>query len=390
MDNRSGNFRTLNTMGSERGGMQRSSSGSPSGIRAVAWALIGATCISVCAVRPEPVTAATGDPGALRIYFVDVEGGQATLIVTPEHHALLVDAGFAGSGDGFRPGDPKLARDAQRILAAAKDANVQQIDTLWITHFHSDHDGGVSELSKLLPIKRFIDHGTPNPEAEASSPETREAFEVYRTVRGNAPHVTPKPGEHFKIDAADVVVVSSAYETLANALPQGGDDNPRCAAAATPAADPLENPRSTGLVLSFGKFRFLDVGDLSGEPLYRLACPKDLIGPVDVYLVAHHGESDIGDPATFAAFQPRIAVMNNGLKKGGARATYQTLHQISPPMQVWQLHRSESAGDANFPANFIANLDESTSYWIKIVAHPDGSFELTNPRTGAKQHYPRR
>lgn len=95
----------------------------------------------------------------LEIYFIDVEGGQATLLITPDRHTLLIDAGWAGDGAGSQPGDPRRARDAQRIAAAARDVGVRRIDYLLITHFHPDHDGGVAELSRLLPIRAFIDHG---------------------------------------------------------------------------------------------------------------------------------------------------------------------------------------------------------------------------------------
>jgi hypothetical protein len=140
----------------------------------------------------------------------------------------------------------------------------------------------------------------------------------------------------------------------------------------------------------FGEFRFLDVGDLSGQPLFDLVCPKNMIGPVDVYLVAHHGGPDVADPATFSGFQPRIAVMNNGLKKGGALATYRALHQVRGLESVWQLHLSAEAGDSNFAPEFAANLDESTAYWIELVASADGSFRVLNRRTGKWKAYPPR
>jgi hypothetical protein len=141
------------------------------------------------------------------------------------------------------------------------------------------------------------------------------------------------------------------------------------------------------VVVRFGKFRFLDVGDLTGPPLFGLACPKDLIGPVDAYLVAHHGGGDAADPATFAAFRPRVAIMNNGVWKGGMKQTYEVLHHVPGLEDVWQLHRSNSAGDSNYSAPYVANLDESTAYWIKLVANEDGSFRVFNPRTGESKSY---
>lgn len=324
----------------------------------------------------------------LEIYFIDVEGGQSTLLVTPDRHSLLIDAGWAGDGSGFHPGDPHQARDANRIVAAARDAGVAQIDYLFITHFHVDHDGGVGELAQLMPVRVFIDHGSPSEEAEKTSPETRDGFAAYVKVRDSAAgHLEPRPGDLLPLTDVEATVVSSAGATLARSLPGAGEKNPLCRAQAPPPLDPYENPRSTGLVVRHGKFRFLDLGDLTGQPLFNLACPKNLIGPVDVYLVAHHGGPDAADPATFAAFKPRVAIMNNGLMKGGALTTYETLHQVPGLENVWQLHLSAEAGDRNFAPAYSANLDESTAYWIKLVANEDGSFRVFNQRTGVWREY---
>jgi competence protein ComEC len=335
----------------------------------------------------SPETAKAATPKSLQIYFIDVEGGQSTLIVTPDRHSLLIDTGFAGDGSAFRLGDPHQARDANRIVAAAHDAGITQIDYLLITHFHSDHDGGVTELSQLLPIRTFIDHGVPSPEAGKTVPDTDDAFKAYSIVRGTASHLQPGPGDRLPLTDLDAVVVSAAGATLSVPLPNAGAANTACQDHATPPRDPYENPRSTGIVVRYGQFRFLDVGDLTGQPLFNLACPKSLIGPVDAYLVAHHGGPDVDIPATFAAFKPRIAIMNNGMKKGGALATYQALHHVTGLEDVWQLHRSADAGDSNFAAQYVANVDESTSHWIKLTASKDGSFRVFNQRTGEWKSY---
>jgi beta-lactamase superfamily II metal-dependent hydrolase len=344
------------------------------------------TSVGCLALNMAPASAATR---TLDIYFIDVEGGQSTLLVTPSHESLLIDTGWPGNGSppDPRPGDPAQARDARRIVAAATDAGIKQIDYLLITHFHPDHDGGVVELAQLLPIRHFIDHGTLSEEAQKDA-GTKAAWQAYLEIRNKAPHVEPKPGDRIPLRDINAVVVSSAATTLTSPLPGAGEVNGTCAPSARPARDVLENPRSTGFVASFGKFRFLDVGDLSGQPLFDLACPKDLIGPVSVYLVAHHGGPDVADPATFAAFKPRVAVMNNGLKKGGARDTYEVLHHVQGLEDVWQLHRSDAAGEQNFAEDHIANPDESTSYWIKLTASADGSFTVLNARTGQAKSYP--
>jgi len=313
----------------------------------------------------------------LDIYFIDVEGGQSTLLVTPDKQSYLIDTGWAGNE----------ARDANRIVAAAHDAGVEQIDYLMITHFHPDHDGGVVELSKRMPIRHFVDHDTVAPEAQTDA-GINAAYQSYLEVRKGKPHIVAKPGDHVPLTGVDVVVVSSAGSVLTQPLPGAGAPNSLCGTEAVKANDPFENPRSTGVLVTLGKFRFLDIGDLTGEPLFKLACPRSLIGPVDVYLAAHHGGSDTADPALFAAFKPRTVVMNNGLKKGGAKNTYETLHHLAGLADVWQIHRSEAAGEQNFAADQIANLDESSGYWIKLSARADGSFNVLNGRTGQDKSYP--
>jgi competence protein ComEC len=326
-------------------------------------------------------------PGTLQIYFIDVEGGQSTLLVTPKGESLLIDTGWAGNGaPGAKAGDPAQSRDANRILAAARDAGIRQIDYALITHFHGDHDGGVIELSQLLPIRHFIDHGGFAAGAQVDA-DAEAAYEAYRTVRDKVDHIEPKPGDRLPFKEIDAVIVSAATSTIDKPFAGAGELNTACGRSALPPGDTVENPRSTGLVVAFGRFRFLDLGDLTGEPLFKLACPKNMIGPVDAYLVAHHGGGDASDPATFAAFKPRIAIMNNGLKKGGSRAVYEALHQVHGLQDVWQVHRSEAAGDQNFAIDRIANIDESTAHWIKLTASEDGSFRVRNGRTGLGKNY---
>jgi competence protein ComEC len=337
--------------------------------------------------------AALAQPAATRtldIYFIDVEGGQATLLVTPAGQTLLVDAGFPSTGRfDSRPGDPAKARDPQRILAVAKLAGVSRIDYLLATHFHGDHVGGVPELAQLIPIGTFIDHGGVNDDAERVA-GTLAMYQAYAAVRTTGRHIEPKPGDRLPLIGVDVTVVSSAAATLAAPLAGAASGaNAACMPPGLPAQEGAENPRSTGFVLQFGKFRFLDVGDLTGAPLFSLTCPSDRIGPADVYLVAHHGGADAADSALFAAVRPRVAIVNNGAVKGGAAETLKTLHAL-PGTETWQLHRSEVSGAQNFPDEHIANLSEATSNWIRVSASEDGSFAVTNHRTGATTRYPPR
>jgi len=342
-------------------------------------------CAAVLAVVPWTGIAEAQRP--LTISFIDVEGGQSTLIVTPSGESLLIDAGFPSDGTfQSKPGDPAKARDAQRIVAAARDAGVSRIDYQLVTHFHGDHDGGIVELSQLMPIGTFVDHDTVPPEAEAVT-GTLDLFRGYAAVRAKARHLVPKPGDRLPLKGVGVTVVSTGGAVIAKPLPGGGSRNPACREALA-AQEQIENPRSTGVVVQFGRFRFLDVGDLTGEPLHALACPSDRIGPVDVYLVAHHSGPDAADPATFAAFKPRVAVSNNGARKGGAPETFTALHGVAG-LAVWQLHRSMNPGARNFDDANIANLDETTAHGIRIAASEDGTFAVTNARTGETRTYSR-
>jgi len=327
-------------------------------------------------------------PRTLDIYFIDVEGGQATLVVMPSGESLLIDTGFAGQGGTFSsaPGDPAQARDANRILAAARAAGLTRIDVLLITHFHADHDGGVTELSKLLPIRTFVDHDRPLPSVE-SVKGSLEAFEWYEAVRSNGHHIVVSAGDQLPLKGVRTIVLSSAGKTLRHSLPGAGRTDTACLSAAVEPQEPNENPRSTGFLLTFGKFRFLDLGDLTGQPLFDLACPRDMVGPVDVYLVAHHGGVDAADPGTFASFLPRVAIVNNGEHKGGAPNLLNMLRQVSG-LDWWQLHRAETGENARDER--IANLDDTTSHWIKVSAREDGSFAVINARTSESRPYPRR
>jgi beta-lactamase superfamily II metal-dependent hydrolase len=337
------------------------------------------------------VGVSVGAAQTLDIYFIDVEGGQSTLVVTPAGESLLVDTGYAADGTfQSKPGDPRRARDAQRIAAAARDAGVTRIDYLLITHFHADHDGGVPELAQLLPIGTFIDHGEVLPGADARVAGTADALAAYAAVRAKGRHLQPAPGERLPLKGVNAIVVSAAAATLREPLADSGSVNSACGPRAIPAQEPTENPRSTGFRLEYGRFRFLDVGDLSGDPLFALACPRNLVGPVDVYLVAHHGGPDAADPATFAAFNPRIAIVNNGTTKGGSPELFALLHKVAAVEDVWQLHRSTNEGAQNFADDRIANLDETTAHWIKVSATEEGSFTVVNGRTGASKTYARK
>lgn len=316
----------------------------------------------------------------LDIYFIDVEGGQSTLIATPAGESLLIDTGYGGNGD----------RDANRVMAAVRAAGLKQIDYLLITHFHPDHDGGVGALAKQIPIRTFIDHGGFDPAVLKDTPApTIAAYDAYLPVRATGKHLEPKPGDRLPLKGLEVVFVASARAAIDKAVAGSARSTPGCPSPPPSPNEALENPRSTGFHLRFGDFRFIDLGDLSGPPLFSLVCPANKLGRIDAYLLPHHGGSDVSHPSLIAALNPRVAIVNNGQIKGGQTPTFAMLHAAKGLEDVWQLHRSHNDAVKNFGDATIANLDETTGHWIKLSAGADGSFTITNGRTNVSKAYAR-
>jgi competence protein ComEC len=344
--------------------------------------LLALCCLAIgSAVRPGHsgalvrIAAATAaSPPAFTIYFIDVEGGQSTLLVTPWHQALLVDAGFPGFDD----------RDARRILAAMRDANVTRLDYLLLTHFHQDHIGGVAALAQRIPIDAFVDHDT----LLDTDRLTVAAFQSYDPVRSGHRQIHPRPGDRLPLKGVDVVIISANGDTLSRELPWAGQANPSCAGSVRQAEDPGENARSVGIWVRYGRFRFLDPGDLNWNKLAQLVCPINLLGRVETYLVAHHGNADSNLPAFLAAVQPRVAVLNNSTTKGGSPDTLAALHALPGLEDVWQLHRSAREGAENSAADVVANVDDpDAGYWLKLTAGRDGRFTIANARNGFTRSY---
>lgn len=318
--------------------------------------------------------AQAGKSKPLDIYFIDVEGGQATLIVSPSGQSLLVDAGWPGF-DG---------RDADRIAAAAKKAGVTQIDYFVASHYHTDHIGGVPQLAAKLPIRTFVDHG---PSVE-SGERPDALFKTYAEARAKGKHLQVKPGDKIPIGGMDVQVVAAGGEHVAKAVDGGGQPNALCAAFKPKENDPSENARSVGILVTSGKFRFLDLGDLTWNEEQELACPNNLLGTIDVYLTTHHGSAPSGPPAIVHALKPRVAIMNNGAKKGGSPEAWRTVRQSPGLEDLWQVHFSvEGAAEHNVAETMIANMDESTAHGIRVSANANGSFTVFNDRNGHSKRY---
>jgi competence protein ComEC len=324
--------------------------------------------------------AATTRP--LEIFFIDAEGGAATLIVTPTGQSLLIDAGYGG----------REGRDAARILAAAAEAGITRIDYLLVTHFHNDHVGGVPELAGRMPIGTFIDYGGPLGTPLGGDRMTARSFQAYAPVRGENPHIVPKPGDLLPLEGIQARVVSAGGELLTTALAGGGQTNDACAGAEDHPEDGTENYRSLGVMLQFGSFRFLALGDLSGNTLTRLVCPTNLLGEATVYLVSHHGDYDTSVPALYAALRPQVAIMNNGVTKGGSPDAFKAVHRSPDLEDLWQLHASRNERTVNAPEELIANVDDGTTtgHALRLTAFADGSFRVVNGRTGFYKTYPPR
>ena len=336
---------------------------------------ITAAILSLAAI----FTAHAATDGKLKIYFIDVEGGQSTLFVTPEGHSLLVDAGWPGNN----------GRDADRIVAAAKDAGLSRIDYVLITHYHVDHTGGIPQLVSKIPVVAFLDHG-PNSELDHGITEKDYADYQAELAKNHEKVIHAKPGEILPIEGIHATVISSDGKLIAHPLPGAGQPTSGCATAPTPEADQTENSHSLGIEIDFGKLRILDLGDLTKDKERPLVCPVNKIGHIDILVVSHHGWEQSSSPVFVDALHARVAIMDNGAKKGGSTPVLQTF-KASPGLEtLWQLHYSEEGGDANnTAAEYIANpKGPDAGHGLKVVASPDGSFEVTNPRTGETKHYP--
>lgn len=330
----------------------------------------------------------------LDIYFLDTEGGQATLFVPPAGQSMLVDTGFAGNqGMPATPGAPPITRDADRITAVLKLANVGVLDYVVITHYHGDHAGNAAELASRIPILHFIDHG---PYTVELQPNRSSAFVSYQPVREKARAITAKPGDRIPIAGLDVEVASSAGKLIAKPIagaPGAGAPNPLCRDAALKVQDPTpENFESIGLLVRYGSFRLLDLGDLTWNQEHELVCPNNLIGTFDVFHTTRHGDPHAGAPQLVHAIGARVAVMNNGERKGGDPEYWQIVHQAPGLQDFWQIHRSAAGGtNHNSPEQFLANVNEvDHGHYLKMSARSDGSFTMTNERNGFTKSYPAR
>jgi len=314
---------------------------------------------------------------ALRLYWIDVEGGAATLIVTPAGESVLIDAG--------NPGE----RDARRIHKLATEAaGLRRIDHLIATHFHRDHFGGVAELVRLLPIGTLYERDLAKaPEAERAQPELEAYKKAAVERRSPLPPSLPlrqEPGT----SALSLRVLGADTEF---ATPPGARDNAAvCATNAPKGFDETDNRNSVVTLLSFGAFRFFDGGDLTWDTEASLVCPKDRTGgPVDVFQIDHHGVDTSNNPVLLKTLRPAVVVVNNGPRKGGEPGTFATLQHLAWIRAVYQMHRNLGAPDSNHTKERIANEEEDcAAHFIRLTVDPDArSYEVWVPSTGDEKSY---
>ena len=359
--------------------------------------------LAVCLAGSAPIARAQARK-TLDIYVVDVEGGNATLFVAPSGESVLIDTGNGG---------PAAARDAGRIMAAVKDAGLTQIDNLITTHWHGDHFGGMAEFASRIPIRNFIDHGPnvqPNPTVEAFLQTT------YPELYGKSKHMIAKPGDKLAVTGLDWQLVSSAGEVISKPLAGAGAANPYCAdSKPNPDDGGVENSMSVGSVVTFGKFRVAHLGDLTQVKEFPLMCPINRIGTFDLWIVSHHGQPMSNSQALVHAIHPRVAILNNGTRKGGQPAAMKVIYSSPGLEDLWQLHFSLLSGqEYTQPGLFIANtIDDQpesmpvapmtpptpgpnvppppqhngTAYWVKVSAQSDGTFTVTNARNDFSKTY---
>ena len=329
-----------------------------------------------------PAGMAAAQTRNLDIYWVDVEGGAATLIVSPSGESLLFDS-------GWEVGD----RDAKRIAAAAQQAGIKRIDDFVLSHFHADHAGGISALSKLIPIGSCFDRG------DFIEPANQRWRDAYLSVCG-ANRTILHAGDRIPLKGLQVDVVASNGQLLNQPI-KGGGPNPLCATAENKPPDVPENQLMVGALFTYGKFRFLDLADLDWEKEMELACPVNRIGEVSIWQTGRHGALDgAGAPGFLYAIKPQVVVANNGPRKGlggpspglqkALTVHYDRIAKTPGIEGIWQGHRSLLDPDHNTAEDMTANLEDTSEcqgHWIKASVGRDGRFTITNGRNGFIRNY---
>jgi beta-lactamase superfamily II metal-dependent hydrolase len=287
---------------------------------------------------------AQDDSKSLRIHWIDVEGGAATLVVTPEGGSMLMDSGWPGK------------RDAERIAAVVKSAGLKQIDHYVVSHFHTDHWGGTEDLAGLVSIAKYYHHVFPDASAKDVEAKIKEPFlklSAGKSVVVEAGHEIPLKGAQVKILVANGLTAGEAAGSPQIRKCEANPGHPE------KPEDKSDNARSVGYLLTFGGFKFVNFGDLTWNVEHKLVCPANLIGAADVYQVSHHGLDISNHPALLKAVSPTVAVINNGATKGGTPGAFKWLKETPGIKDIFQVHRNvKTKPEENTAPELTANDDE--------------------------------
>jgi len=317
------------------------------------------------------------------MYVIDVEGGKSLLLVSPSGESMLIDTGFPGNDD----------RDAKRIAEAVKAANLKQVDHLVTSHYDGDHAGNVTATAAKVPFKNFYDHGDP----AVKDPRTAEVVRQYLAVAEKGKRTVVKPGDKIPFKGIDVLVLTAAGKHITTPIKGGGAPNPYCKDTqpmkwTRADEDNSENGNAIGLLITYGKFRMVDLADLTWNREMELMCPNNPIGSVDLFMVSHHGYEISNSPALVDALHWRVALMNNSANKFGSDSVIKIL-RAAPGMQALYLsHYSVLGKTDNPPEEFIANVvqdwkDPQDGKVLKVSVDKDANITVTNGRTNVSKTY---
>lgn len=328
-----------------------------------------------------PANSATADDGGnLDIYFIDVEGGAATLLVTPAGESLLIDSGYPDNN----------GRDRDRILSVVRDvAGLKRIDHAVVSHWHRDHYGNHAALAAEIGIGTFWDRGIPDTLQEDDSFEDRIAG--YRAASQNRSKALAA-GDTIPLKSGTTRLTATVLTSGRKVVPNTGARNPFADRHKERERDASDNAASLSILFQFGTFRFLCCGDLTWNVEGQLMTPNNPIGTVDMFMVTHHGLPTSNNPALVLAIDPTVTVMCNGPTKGGAEATLKTLHEIKSLKHMYQLHQNVKLdSQLQAPAEFIANTGTTASckgQWVRAVVADDGSnYSVQIGLDGKKRSY---
>ncbi|MBN2180923.1 MAG: MBL fold metallo-hydrolase [Sedimentisphaerales bacterium] len=312
------------------------------------------------------------------IYVLDTEGGKAVILTTPQGQTMLIDAGYPTRND----------RDTNRIVEAAQALKIKEFDYIVATHYDADHAGNVPNLAARIPAKVYIDHGEVLP--GANERDKKNFYEPYINFVADKKRMKVKPGDEIPMKDLKIMVVSSGGKAITEPLPGAGQPNELFADTTRPdITDVYDNAGSVGLLFEFGSFRMLDLADQLQPGEYDLVYPNNLIGKVDLFMVSHHGFKVSNSKILIHTIRPKVAVMNNGPRKGGEAEVFDVLTSSPGFEDLWQLHYAERAGkEKNRPEQFIANIESPCqAKMIKISAQRDGAFTVTNTRNDFSKTY---